>query len=212
MRNEDDKKMEDLDWLAFCYIADELEPQERDAFELRLAEDQAARDAVVVAMEHAQLLNAAIEADQHSPSSLEHLDRPNQVSETRSGYHVTVTRFSRNMMGAAAALLLMAFGLMWFANSPTFETEYEAIAQAKPNAEDAEADMVAYAWVDALTELDEELSAIPYDDNGFTEVVFESDPEEFMNSSGDNDSWMLVALAEMESDDDMILPGEDENE
>lgn len=49
-----------LDWLAFCYIADELNEEQRNAFELRLAEDQQVRDAVVQAMEQSQLLFAAL--------------------------------------------------------------------------------------------------------------------------------------------------------
>lgn len=40
-----------LDWLAFCYVADELSDDERAAFEMRLATDQAAREAVAAAVE-----------------------------------------------------------------------------------------------------------------------------------------------------------------
>jgi hypothetical protein len=41
----------ELDWLAFCYVAEELDPAQRAAFESRLAEDQAACEAVVRAVE-----------------------------------------------------------------------------------------------------------------------------------------------------------------
>lgn len=40
-----------LEWLAFCYVADELSADERAAFEERLATDQAAREAVAAAVE-----------------------------------------------------------------------------------------------------------------------------------------------------------------
>jgi hypothetical protein len=49
----------ELDWLAFRYIAGELSPQERDAFEQRLAEDQTAREAVASAMDVVQCTVAA---------------------------------------------------------------------------------------------------------------------------------------------------------
>lgn len=49
----------DLDWLAFRYLAGELGPQEYDAFERRLADDQIAREAVASAMDLAQCTVAA---------------------------------------------------------------------------------------------------------------------------------------------------------
>jgi len=48
MRHE---KREDLDWLAFCYVADELSGDELEVFERRLADDQKAREAVARAVE-----------------------------------------------------------------------------------------------------------------------------------------------------------------
>jgi|GEM_PF-1184644 len=40
----------DLDWLAFRYVTEELSPAEMTAFEVQLAEDQAAREAVAAAV------------------------------------------------------------------------------------------------------------------------------------------------------------------
>ena len=42
---------DDLQWLAFQYIADELSDEERNAFEARLANDQEVREAVARAVE-----------------------------------------------------------------------------------------------------------------------------------------------------------------
>lgn len=50
---------DDEDWLAFRYIAAELSPGERAAFEQQLAESQAAREAVARAVELTQALVAA---------------------------------------------------------------------------------------------------------------------------------------------------------
>ena len=43
-----------LEWLAFRYVTDELTELEREAFEVRLADDQAAREAVAAAVELTQ--------------------------------------------------------------------------------------------------------------------------------------------------------------
>lgn len=41
----------ELAWLAFCYVVDELDAVQREAFEAQLAVDQAAREAVALAVE-----------------------------------------------------------------------------------------------------------------------------------------------------------------
>jgi len=55
-------KPDDLDWLAFCYIADELSPDEREAFESQLANDQGAREAVARAVDLTRAV-AAVDAE-----------------------------------------------------------------------------------------------------------------------------------------------------
>jgi hypothetical protein len=49
----------DLDWLAFCYAAGELNDAEVEQFEARLADDQAAREALARAVELTQTVAAA---------------------------------------------------------------------------------------------------------------------------------------------------------
>jgi anti-sigma-K factor RskA len=49
----------DLDWLAFQYVAGELSAIECEAFELRLADDQAAREAVARAVDLSGALASA---------------------------------------------------------------------------------------------------------------------------------------------------------
>lgn len=48
----------DVDWLAFRYVAGEMTDDERDAWEIRLADDQAAREAVAAAYELTQAVAA----------------------------------------------------------------------------------------------------------------------------------------------------------
>jgi len=53
----------DLDWTAFRYVAGELTPAEASAFELRLGDDQRAREAVAEAVELAGALSLVTASD-----------------------------------------------------------------------------------------------------------------------------------------------------
>lgn len=50
---------QELDWSAFCYAAGEMTPSEAAAFELRLAEDQTAREALARAVELTEVVATA---------------------------------------------------------------------------------------------------------------------------------------------------------
>jgi hypothetical protein len=56
--SEQDSKT-DLDWVAFCYLAGELNPAESAEFDVRLADEQAAREALARAVEMTQVVAAA---------------------------------------------------------------------------------------------------------------------------------------------------------
>ena len=62
MRHE---KPDDIDWLAFCYIADELPLDEAAAFENRLADDQTAREAVARAVDLTRAVAVLGAEDRH---------------------------------------------------------------------------------------------------------------------------------------------------
>lgn len=49
----------DLDWLAFCYLQDEMTASERESFEQRLLVDQHARERLADAVELSQAMRAA---------------------------------------------------------------------------------------------------------------------------------------------------------
>src|SRR5262245_21336999 len=49
----------ELDWTAFCYVAGELSPAEVERFEVRLADEQPAREALARAVEMTQAVAAA---------------------------------------------------------------------------------------------------------------------------------------------------------
>src|SRR5258708_6551670 len=56
---------DELNWMAFCYIAGELPPEAASAFERRLADDQLARDAVCEAIALAERLLVAAPSTNH---------------------------------------------------------------------------------------------------------------------------------------------------
>jgi len=93
----DIERQSDLDWLAFCYSAGELSAADAEAFEIRLADEQAAREALARAVELSQAVGAA---------------------ETHSQYVVSASlrtkhwssRLSWMAIGGVASLLL---ALLW---------------------------------------------------------------------------------------------------
>ena len=90
----------DLDWAAFCYAAGELSPDEVADFELRLAEDQGAREALARAVELTQAVAAA--------ETLE------PVVSVRSERSLWGRRLAWMAIGAAASLLAAALGARGF--------------------------------------------------------------------------------------------------
>jgi hypothetical protein len=168
-----------LDWLAFCYIADELNEEQRNAFEMRLAEDQQARDAVVQAMEQSQLLFVAL-TDVDAVTTI--------PGQRRSSYRLSPQLASR-LLAFAAALLLMTTGLIWLANSDYMNSNHPPLAQTHSAGFDAE--KLAFAWADSLDEISEVDFELPADeDSGYTDEVVER-----------AEDWMFFALEDLENTD-----------
>jgi anti-sigma factor RsiW len=89
---------DELDWLAYCYLSDELHGDERSTFENRLADDQAAREALARSVE---LMQAIAVAEAHEGQ------RPVPAAVIRR----TTTwprRLAWMSLGASAALVIVA--------------------------------------------------------------------------------------------------------
>ena len=96
-----------LDWTAFCYLAGDLNAQDVAEFELRLAEDQPAREALARAVELSQIVAAA----ESREACIGTVDRAHRSRTTWS------TRFSWMAIGGLASLaagLLVALQLGQF--------------------------------------------------------------------------------------------------
>src|SRR5262245_10127855 len=93
-----DNNHNDLDWLAFSYAAGELTPAEAEQFELRLADDQSAREALARAVELCQVVTAAeLQSDNYIAPA----------AKTRSTWN---DRLSWMAIGGLASLLI---AMLW---------------------------------------------------------------------------------------------------
>ena len=171
-----------IQWLAFCYIADELDDEQRIAFEKQLADDQDARDAVVQAMEQSQLMLAALNEAKLVPSGR----RTRLLSRQYS------PKLASRLLAFAATLLLMTTGLIWLANSDYLNSYHPPVAKFQSTSFDAD---LASAWAESFSDVSaadfEYSSDKESGDGGLTETVFEG-----------AEDWMLSALEEMETADD----------
>ncbi|MDB4371369.1 hypothetical protein N9Z44_04640 [Mariniblastus sp.] len=126
----------DLNWLAFCYIANELDQTEREEFETRLLECETAREAVVDAVRDSQILYSSLQEDPQPIAA-----QVNLASEKSNPKHRWIATF----VASAAALLLAvnSWSFIFPPNRPIVATESDGLAAA---------------WVETLiTMSDEEL-------------------------------------------------------
>ncbi|MFK7768876.1 MAG: hypothetical protein AB8B55_16770 [Mariniblastus sp.] len=183
--NEDN----DLQWLAFCYIAEELSEPETAQFEARLETDQAAREAVSNAVAQGQLVFAAIESDGSSLSEQSTAEKK-QIADASNGLRSN-TRRSAVLFAAAAALLMMVGGWAWMNFQPT-----------SPIASDTEG--LAEVWVDTLVAMSDDSTSpegLLMDESEFeleNSLVANSVNEDFVVET-DSEDWMYVALTDMEN-------------
>lgn len=110
-----------LEWIAFCYLTGELNPAEAEQFEVRLADDQAAREALARAVELTQMVAAAESGcgDLVAPAARE----PASWS----------TRLSWMAIGGLASLVIAMVwsgGLPRFGRGPENSRENDALASA----------------------------------------------------------------------------------
>lgn len=101
----DPAQQNDLDWLAFRYVAGEMSADEAAAFEMKLADDQDAREAVSRAVELTERLAQAAPAT--ADVALPVADRPSPQPTWRRPLVRAAAPLAWMAAGAAAALLLV---------------------------------------------------------------------------------------------------------
>ena len=113
----------ELDWSAFCYAAGELSAEEAAAFETRLADDQAAREALARAVELTEVVASA--------ESLAPVVARSQTNVWTTS--VWTRRLTWMAIGSAASLLvamLWSGGWSWLADESVDSTEQSRLAAA----------------------------------------------------------------------------------
>lgn len=154
----------DLDWLAFCYAAGDLDVAEAEQFEARLADDQAAREALARAVELTQTVAAAeTHCDDFAASEIPCGDLVTPASRTGLDWN---RRLSWMAVGGLASLLLAMLwsgfvGPTWHSaqNRLTAKSRYQ-LAMAWNQARDEFAGVrEAALWLPLASDTDDESTA-----------------------------------------------------
>jgi len=119
---------QDLDWLAFNYAAGELENADRELFEARLADDQAAREALARAVELCQTVHAV------------ETQRREYITPSAAAQVAWNQRLSWMAVGGLASLLIALF---WTGVVGPVSRSFHAFSQQN----------LASAWTETRTEI-----------------------------------------------------------
>lgn len=205
----------ELDWQAFCYIADEMTELQRQEFEDRMGEDQAVRDAVVRVMELGELAYpcfgpALSDSDSRQSRTgrapvVEH--RTAGLSTDRTVAPVTRRRLPAVLFAAAACIALVAAVWAWQL-SPTGERD--SLAVMTLDVVDAWSNLVD--WDDRESFVSQPAVPVFSDDDPWLTLRLAgiSGGEPILDPAGsdlENDldsesgSWMLVALMDLEREE-----------
>jgi len=171
----------ELDWLAFCYAADELEATEAQAFEAQLAEEQPAREALARAVELAQTVAAA-------EAQCGEFVVP--ASRTKNDWN---SRISWMAIGGLASVLL---ALLWSGVvGPTWRTAQRSFhAQSQQN--------LASAWYQTRLEIREAGLWTPAGSSDDDELPADVKDE----MADDMPSWMTAAVFSVPRADSIDTP------
>lgn len=161
----------DLQWMAFCYVADELTEDEKSNFENRLQDDPAAQQAVVDAMQQAQAIYAAIDLSRDVP-------QPERVALLDSPASFPTRGIPQVLFAAAAGLMLLVAGWAWYANQGTPATA----------GTHNESELLADAWV---------YTHVAMSENEWNDE-FDDEPPVLEVADEASEDWMFVALTNMD--------------
>lgn len=186
-QNETDNPNE-LDWLAFQYISDDLEVSKRKAFEARLETDTLAQQAVVDAVANTQLIFASkslVENDSTIPKVTS--------KQTPATLSLPLLRRPSVLFAAAAALLLLVAGWNYFSQTSPSNPLVATNLQVD--------DELVEVWADTL-DADNELALNP--DDLFVDLDLDIELEESADELDQPvEDWMFAALTELATDEGM---------
>lgn len=184
-----DNQHDDLNWLAFRYIADEMSDDERSRFDARLADDLAAQQAVAQAVELTQAIALS-----------EALEKPALSREPVATTSQSQTWLRRAVWMAAGASACLALVV-------AFQAQFFPRGNDVPSADSQE---LAIAWGETLADWSTEVSAneavIEEEEASLTQAITELVTQNEEEEDLETPSWMLIAVgaptAEEEEDDE----------
>ncbi len=182
---------QDLDWVAFCYVADELNSDDRAAFETRLETDLAACEALARAVQLTESAATALAGPTLGPGSLPVVGRRVTVSRTRA-VGVTVL--------VASILVLLV---------PVLQNQFVPVDPVAVNEPVEDVDAIVGLWAgsqDLVADASEEVIET-FERKAVPPTAAGSDASlSTVASSVDVPDWLFVALqAESVSDDSVTL-------
>jgi hypothetical protein len=167
----------ELDWTAFCYAASELPADEAAAFENRLGEDQAAREALARAVE---LTQAVASAETMQP-----------VVVVRSRSSVWTRRLTWMAIGSAASLLI---ALLWTGSD--VNGRLAGLFAGKPEAPAVSGELAA-AWMAAQEELAAAAASPAYLPPISESEIAEIEAAADLADMPETPAWMTIAVASL---------------
>jgi hypothetical protein len=176
----------ELDWLAFRYVADELSSAQRDEFELRLATDQPAREAVAAAV---QLLDSVHQAEVVATAETAKASRP-VLHQSATALHSSGRRGGAWVVATAVALVaaVLLAPRAWLGSSS------DELARQGAQRERQE---LATLWTESSAEATDNWS-----DDSNDEAAADGDDEALVPG------WLLAALSDQHAGNDDREPVE----
>ena len=170
---------QELDWLAFRYVSDEMPDAQREEFEKRLETDTEAQLALVDVVRSTQLIFAALDSQEAEVGLPDRAIGPRGGAKANS--KPALQRYG-SLLAAAAAILLMVAGWAIYSQN------------GSGVASNASSDL-AVVWADTLTARELVMMEAELD-----ELADETEFEDFVSygSLEESDGWMYMALVEME--------------
>ena len=173
-----------LSWQAFCYVANELDAKARRQFEIRLEQDQIARDAVAQALDDARLLDLALS------SNNDHVVKPTcELPKSDQDLKPVSSKSLRPALLAIAAAGLLA---MAFIQLPWGQAGTEVAVNTASSDGTVILNMsLAETWADSDWQVDSQAEIADVETN----LTYEGQPE--MSEDVDQDDWMTATLIDM---------------
>ena len=182
----------DLSWQAFCYVANELDAKARRQFEIRLEQDQIARDAVAQAFDDARLLNLAMSSTSGLGAEPT-CELPHRTSQSNQRLTPVSSKSLWPTLLAIAAAGLLA---MTFIQLPSGQTGTEVAVNTRSPSGTAILNMsLAETWADSDWHADSQAEIAA----GETNLTYE-DQSNSLTETPENieqDDWMTATLIDM---------------